>query len=150
MKPIVCALLLLVSTVIRSRLSLQLEIVALRHQLAVYQRTTKRLQIGPGDRILWSWLSRRWSGWRGALVFVQTGTVIAWQRKRFRDYWAKLSKHGRPGRPPVSEEIKALIRKMSLGMDSLESRSVQSPALGKVVQFPEVGGLHHHYERLAA
>ena len=35
MKPIVCALLLLVSTVIRSRVSLQFEIVALRHQLAV-------------------------------------------------------------------------------------------------------------------
>ena len=39
---------------------------------------------------------------------------------------------------------------LSLGMDSPESRSVQSPVLGKVVQFPEVGGLHHHYERLAA
>jgi hypothetical protein len=38
----------------------------------------------------------------------------------------------------------------SLGMDSPESRSVQSPALGKVEQFPEVGGLDHHYERLAA
>jgi hypothetical protein len=35
MKPIVCSLILLVSTVIRSRFSLQLEIVALRHQLAV-------------------------------------------------------------------------------------------------------------------
>ena len=35
-----------------------------------------------------------------------------------------------------------------LGMDSPESRSVQSPDLGKVVQFPEVGGLHHHYERV--
>jgi hypothetical protein len=35
MKPVVCALLLLVSTVIRSRFSVQLEIVALRHQLAV-------------------------------------------------------------------------------------------------------------------
>jgi len=34
---------------------------------------------------------------------------------------------------------------LSLGMDSPESRSVQSPALGKVVQFTEVGGLHHHY-----
>jgi len=113
MKPIVCALLLLVSTVIRSRLSLQLEIVALRHQLAVYQRTAKRPQIGSGDRILWSWLSRRWSGWREALVFVQTGTVIAWQRKRFRDHWAKLSQQGRPGRPQVAEEIRALIRKMS-------------------------------------
>ena len=54
MKPVVCALLLLVSTVIRSRVSLQLEIVALRHQLAVYQRTAKRPQIGSGDRILWS------------------------------------------------------------------------------------------------
>lgn len=39
---------------------------------------------------------------------------------------------------------------LSLEMDSPESRSVQPPALGKVVQFPEVGGLHHHYERLAA
>jgi hypothetical protein len=38
----------------------------------------------------------------------------------------------------------------SLGMDSPELRLVQSAALGKVVQFPEVGGLHHHYERLAA
>jgi hypothetical protein len=56
MKPIVCALLLLVSAVIRSRVSLQLEIVALRHQLAVYQRTTKRPPISSGDRILWSWL----------------------------------------------------------------------------------------------
>jgi len=38
----------------------------------------------------------------------------------------------------------------SLRMDSPESRSVQLPAFGKIVQFPEVGGLHHHYERLAA
>jgi hypothetical protein len=50
MKPIICALLLLVSAVIRSRVSLQLEIVALRHQLAVYQRTTKRPPISSGDR----------------------------------------------------------------------------------------------------
>ena len=37
-----------------------------------------------------------------------------------------------------------------LGVDSPESRSVQSPDLGKVVRIPEVVGLHHHYERLAA
>jgi len=113
MKPIIRALLAFVSTLFRSRLALQLEIVALRHQLTVYQRTTKRPRINPGDRIFWSWLSRRWSGWRGALVFVQTRTVLAWQRKRFRDHRAKLSKQGRSGRPPISKEIKALIRKMS-------------------------------------
>jgi len=39
---------------------------------------------------------------------------------------------------------------LSLGMDSPESRPVQPPAHGKIIQFPEVGGLHHHYERLAA
>ena len=126
MKPIVCALLLLVSTVIWSRLSLQLEIAALRHQLTVYQRTTKRPQISSGDRILWSWLSRRWSGWRDALVFVRTGTVIAWQRKRFRDHWAKLSKYGRPDRPTVSEEIKALIRKMSEANSGVERASSET------------------------
>jgi hypothetical protein len=38
--------------------------------------------------------------------------VIAWQGKRFRDHWAELSKQGRPGRPPLPKEIRALIRKM--------------------------------------
>ena len=114
MKPIVCALLAFFSTMFRSRLSLQFEIVALRHQLTVYQRTAQRPRIGPGDPVLfWSWIARHWSGWRDALVFVRTGTVIAWQRKRFRDHWAKLSKQGKPGRPPVPEEIRTLIRKMS-------------------------------------
>ncbi len=39
---------------------------------------------------------------------------------------------------------------LSLEMDSPESRALQPPCLGKVVDVPEVGGLHHHYERLAA
>ena len=113
MKPTVYALLQFMTTVFRSRLSLQLEIVALRHQLAVYQRTAKRPQISTGDSLLWSWLSRRWSGWRDALVFLQTGTVIAWQRRRFREHWANLSRHDKTGRPSVQKEIRNLIRKMS-------------------------------------
>ena len=113
MRTLICALVAFVSTLFRSRLALQLENVALRHQLTVYQRTTKRPRISTGDRILWSWLSRHWPRWRNALVIVQPRTVVAWQRKRFRDHWAKLSKQGRPGRPPVSNEIRSLIRKMS-------------------------------------
>ena len=38
----------------------------------------------------------------------------------------------------------------SLEMDAPEPRAVQPPALGPVGKLPEVGGLHHHYERLAA
>ena len=113
MKPIVCALLAFLSGFFRSRLSLQIEIVALRHQINVYRRSAPRPRINRGDRVLWSWLARGWSGWRDALVIVQPTTVIAWQRKRFRDHWAKLCTHGKPGRPPVSKEIRAMIRKMS-------------------------------------
>ena len=42
MSTLVCALVAFVSTLFRSRLTLQLENVALRHQLTVYQCTTKR------------------------------------------------------------------------------------------------------------
>ena len=39
---------------------------------------------------------------------------------------------------------------LSLTMDCPDTRPVQPPAQGAVVAFPEVGGLHHHYERVAA
>ncbi len=110
MKTIISVLFAFLSTLFQPRVTLQLEIVALRHQLGVYRRTTLRPRIHPADRMFWSWFSRCWSGWRSALVFVQPETVIAWQRKRFRDHWAKLSKQGRP---PVSKEIQVLIRKIS-------------------------------------
>ena len=113
MKPIIGALLAFASTTLRSRLSLQFEIVALRHQIMVYQRSVTRPRLKRGDRIIWSWIARRWFGWRDALVIVQPATVIAWRRKRFRDHWTKLSRHGKPGRPPVPKEIIDLIRKMS-------------------------------------
>jgi putative transposase len=97
----------------RSQLSLRVENVALRHQLAIYRRTVKRPSIRPEDRILWSWLSRRWARWREVLVFVQPETAIAWQRKRFRDHWTRIGRAGKPGRPLISEEIRELIRKVS-------------------------------------
>jgi hypothetical protein len=39
---------------------------------------------------------------------------------------------------------------LSLVMDSPDTRPVQPPEQGAVVAIPEVGGLHHHYERRAA
>jgi putative transposase len=79
MWPVFQALLAVICTVARSRVSLQLEVVALRHQRSVYQRSVKRPRIRPGDRILWSWLSWHWSGWRTVLQFVQPLRVIALQ-----------------------------------------------------------------------
>jgi len=96
----------------RSRLSLQLEIAALHHQLSLYQRALRRPAIASSDRLLWSVLARLWRGWRGALVIVQPRTVILWQRKRFRDYWRGLSRGDYRGRPAISLELRHLIRRM--------------------------------------
>ena len=39
---------------------------------------------------------------------------------------------------------------LSLAMDAPERRAVQTPEQGQIFAVPEVGGLHHHYERRAA
>jgi hypothetical protein len=64
MWPVFQALFAVICNVARSRLSLQLEVVALRHQLSVYERSVKRARIRPGDRIRWSCLSSRSAGAR--------------------------------------------------------------------------------------
>jgi putative transposase len=112
MLPIISVLLACVAGFFRSRASLHLEHLALRHQLAVYQHTMPRPRLHPTDRLLWAWLSRLWSGWQRALVFVQPHTVIAWRRRRFRDHWRQLSLPGRPGRPTLAKEIRELIQAM--------------------------------------
>lgn len=61
----------------RSRSPLQLEILALHHQLGVLQRSAKRPRLTAADRFLWAWLSDVWTDWRSALVIVKPETVIA-------------------------------------------------------------------------
>ena len=112
MCPLLSALLTFLMTLLRSRLAVQLEIVALRHQVAVYQRSGSRPRLRATDRLFWVWLSRLWSGWQHALAFVQPRTVIAWQKKRFRDYWRQLSRSGKPGRPPIAKDVIDLIQDM--------------------------------------
>jgi hypothetical protein len=96
--PIFSALLAFVAGLFRSRASLCLENLALRHQLAVYQQTVYRPRLRSTDRVFWAWLSRLWLGWQDALAFVQPPTVIAWQQQRFRDHWQRVSQQGKPSR----------------------------------------------------
>jgi transposase InsO family protein len=95
------------------RSALQIEILALRHQLVVLQRSVKRPKLTAADRLLWAWLSRVWADWRSALVIVKPETVIAWHRKGFRLFWTWKVRCGQSGRPPVPKDIRDLIRKMS-------------------------------------
>src|SRR5215471_18018226 len=112
MSRVVSVLLASIFTWFRSRLSMQLEFIALRHQLAVYKQSGTRPMLRPSDRLFWVGLSRLWSGWQQVLTFVQPRTVIAWQQKRFRDHWRRLSQRGKPGRPAIATEVRELIQDM--------------------------------------
>jgi hypothetical protein len=103
-----------VSSLVKSRAALQLENIALRHQIGVLQRSAKkRLSLNHADRVFWIGLSRMWAEWRSALKIVKPDTVIAWHRNAFRMFWTWKVRRGRPGRPAVSADIRTLIRRMS-------------------------------------
>jgi len=99
---------------LRTRLALQTEILALRHQITVLRRSVStRPKLRAWDRALWIWLSRIWPEWRSALIIVKPETVIAWHRKGFSLIWTWKSRHGQSGRPRISKEIRELVRTMS-------------------------------------
>jgi putative transposase len=72
-----------VRSLLRSRVALQAEILALRHQIVVLQRSTRgrRLRFRPGDRVLWVWLSRAMAGLATTAADHKPETVVAWNRK---------------------------------------------------------------------
>jgi hypothetical protein len=96
----------------RSRAVLELENLALRHQLHVLRRQRPgRPRLFAIDRLLWVWLYRLWPCCLEVMVLVKPATVIQWHRQHgFRRYWRWRS---RSGRPSVDREVRKLIRQMS-------------------------------------
>ena len=91
---------------------LALENLALRQQLAIVQRKTKRPKLSKADRAFWVALCRLWPDWHNALLIVKPQTVIGWHRKGFKLYWTWKSRK-RTGRPPIDAEIRTLIRRIA-------------------------------------
>ena len=98
----------------RSRVSLEAEILFLRHQLNIQRRQSpKRLNFSTLDRLIFVGLYRLAPSILGALAILKPETVIRWHRAGFRSYWRWKSRHC-GGRPTVPLEICALIREMSI------------------------------------
>ena len=95
----------------RSRAVLELENLALRHQLHVLRRQRPgRPRLFTIDRLLWVWLYRLWPRCLDTMVLVKPATVVQWHRQGFRLFWRWRS---RSGRPSVDREVRDLIRQMS-------------------------------------
>src|SRR5215468_7473453 len=108
MRTLLLAVLAAARSSLKSRRALALENLALRQQLAVLRRRTKRPKLSPVDRAFWIVLARVWPAWQAALTVVQPATVIRWHRKGFALYWRWKSRK-RGGRPRQDAEIRALI-----------------------------------------
>jgi hypothetical protein len=106
------ALLLFFRSLFVSRISLATEVLVLRQQLLVLNRSVKRPKLRRRDRLFWVCLSRLWKDWRDALIIVKPDTVIKWHRQGYRLCWRWKSK-APIGRPPIDKEIRELIRRIS-------------------------------------
>ena len=70
-------------TLFKSDLQKDLEILALRSQLAIFQQhllnhKTKKPRLPNSFRRLWVFLSKAYPGWKDALMLVKPETVIGW------------------------------------------------------------------------
>jgi putative transposase len=92
-------------------------------------------------------LSAPRSPWQRAFVERVIGTI----RRECLDHWIVL--HEASLRRTLGLYFDYYHRSrthLSLRKDSPEPRPVQPPEMGRVVTIPQVGGLHHRYERRAA
>ena len=103
----------LIRALLKPRLDLALENMALRQQVAVLKLKRPRPRVRASERILWMLLYRFWSRWRDALIIVKPDTVIRWHREGFRKYWRRTSRIERGGRPKTDIEIRDLVRRMA-------------------------------------
>lgn len=95
---------------LRTPMTLAAENLFLRKQLAMYQeRDIKPKRATNATRFALVWLSR-WFDWRQTLAVVQPETFTRWHRQGFRLFWRWKSQSGRP---PIPDELRALIRQMA-------------------------------------
>jgi transposase InsO family protein len=98
----------------RSRTQLVLENLLLRQQLIVLQRQVKRPALTWQDRTLLVLIASKLPSWRPALMIVQPDTLLRWHREIFRRVWKRRSnRKGKRGRPPLAEDVVALIQSMA-------------------------------------
>jgi len=88
----------------------EVEILALRHEVAVLRRRVKRPDLFPTDRAIFAALGRNLPADR--LMF-QPATLLRWHRELVRRKWAAFQRRPRRGRPPLPQETRALILEMA-------------------------------------
>ena len=113
---------------VRSSRSKDLEIIVLRHQLAVLRRQNNRPGLTEGDRSLLGAIAQALPrphryGW-----LVTPDTLLRWHRRRIARHWTQP--HRSPGRPSTAIEIRRLIVEMATENPTWGYRRIHGELVG--------------------
>jgi putative transposase len=106
-----CRVLQLIRLTGRSHTDLAIEVVVLRHEVAVLRRQVHRPALEPADRAVLAGLARLLPRQRLGHLFVQPSTLLRWHRDVVAKRWTYP--HGRPGRPALSNGTTALVLRLA-------------------------------------
>jgi transposase InsO family protein len=110
---LLCFVLAVLASPFKSKIRLEAENAALRHQLVVLRRKLRgRVQLANSDRWFFVQLYRWFPSILKVLTIIRPETLVRWHRAGFRSYWRWKSR-SLGGRPQI-ETLRALIRRMSI------------------------------------
>src|ERR1700737_3162611 len=111
---LLCFVLAALASPFKSKIRLEAENAALRHQLIVLRRKPRgRVKLANSDRWFFIQLYRWFPSILKVLTVIRPETLVRWHRAGFRSYWRRKSR-SLGGRPQIEPELRALIRQMSV------------------------------------
>src|SRR5439155_9489040 len=104
------------------------EVLVLRHQVAVLRGQVRRVDLEPADRAVLAGLSRLLPRVRWAALFVTPGTLLGWHRSLIARRWTYPTR--RAGRAGVTVEVRALVLRLARANRSWGCRGIQGELAG--------------------
>jgi putative transposase len=105
-----CRSIQLLALLARGDAAKDLELLVLRHQLSILRRQVPRPRLEPADRALLAAIQPRAAPIALVLLPCQAGTLLGWHRRLVAGAWPYPRG---PGRPPLDEDLQALIVRLA-------------------------------------
>ena len=111
---LMCFILAVLASPLKSKSRLEAENAALRHQLIILRRKVQgRVRLTNYDRWFLIQLYRWFPSILKVIKIIRPETLVHWHRAGFRCYW-RWKSCPRGGRPQIETDLRALIRRMSI------------------------------------